>query len=35
MFERRVLPVSEDVVFKWRLLVVEGHKSGRTFRSPI
>jgi predicted nucleic acid-binding protein len=28
MFESRVLPVSEDVIFKWRLLVEEGRKTG-------
>ncbi len=30
MFESRVLPVSEDVMFKWRLLV----ETGRTFPQP-
>jgi predicted nucleic acid-binding protein len=34
MFERRVLPVSEDVMFKWRLLVEEGRKAGHTFSQP-
>lgn len=34
MFEERVLPVSEDVMFKWRLLVEEGRKSGHTFSQP-
>lgn len=34
MFEGRVLPVSEDVMFKWRLLVEEGRKSGHTFSQP-
>ena len=34
MFERRVLPVSEDVVLKWRLLVEEGRKIGHTFSQP-
>jgi toxin FitB len=34
MFEDRVLPVSEDVIFKWRLLVEEGRKSGHTFSQP-
>ena len=28
MFESRVLPVSEDVMFKWRLLVETGRKAG-------
>jgi predicted nucleic acid-binding protein len=34
MFDQRVLPVSEDVMFKWRLLVEEGRKSGHTFSQP-
>lgn len=34
MFEQRVLPVSEDVMFKWRLLVEEGRKVGHTFSQP-
>ncbi len=34
MFERRVLPVSEDIMFKWRLLVEEGRKIRHTFSQP-
>ena len=34
MFEQRVLSVSEDVMFKWRLLVEEGRKAGHTFSQP-
>lgn len=34
MFENRVLPVSEDAMFKWRLLVEEGRKAGHTFSQP-
>jgi hypothetical protein len=34
MFEGRVLPISEDVMFKWRLLVEEGRKAGHTFSQP-
>jgi len=34
MFEQRTLPVSEDVMFKWRLLVEEGRKQGHTFSQP-
>lgn len=34
MFEQRVLPVSEDVMFTWRLLVEEGRKAGHTFSQP-
>ena len=34
MFESRVLPISEDVMLKWRLLVEEGRKAGYTFSQP-
>jgi toxin FitB len=34
MFEQHILPVSEDVMFKWRLLVEDGRKSGHTFSQP-
>ena len=34
MFEQRVLPVSEDIMFKWRLLVEDGRKTGHTFSQP-
>lgn len=34
MFENRVLPIGEDVMFKWRLLVEEGRKAGHTFPQP-
>jgi predicted nucleic acid-binding protein len=34
MFEDRVLPVTEDIMFKWRLLVEEGRKVGHTFSQP-
>jgi predicted nucleic acid-binding protein len=34
MFEQRVLGVTEDVMFKWRLLVEEGRKAGHTFSQP-
>lgn len=34
MFERRALPVSEDVMLKWRLLVEEGRKARHTFSQP-
>ncbi|HKN29716.1 MAG TPA: type II toxin-antitoxin system VapC family toxin [Roseiarcus sp.] len=34
MFEQRVLPVSEDVMFKWRLMVEDGRKAGHTFSQP-
>ncbi len=34
MFDGRVLAVTEDVMFKWRLLVEEGRKVGHTFSQP-
>lgn len=34
MFEQRVLPITEDVMLKWRLLVEEGRKTGHTFSQP-
>jgi len=34
MFEQRVLAVSEDVMFRWRLMVEEGRKVGHTFSQP-
>lgn len=34
MFTQRTLPVSEEVMFKWRLLVESGRKAGHTFSQP-
>jgi len=34
MFEQRVLPLSEDVIVKWRLLVEDGRKAGHTYSQP-
>jgi len=34
MFEQRALEVSEEVMFKWRLLVEQGRKKGHTFSQP-
>ncbi len=34
MFEQRVLPITEDIMFKWRLLVEDGRKAGHTFSQP-
>ncbi|SFW36644.1 type II toxin-antitoxin system VapC family toxin [Nitrosovibrio sp. Nv17] len=34
MFEHRILPISEDVMLTWRLLVEEGRRSGHTFSQP-
>ncbi len=33
-FEQRVLPVTEDIMFRWRLLVEEGRKIRHTFSQP-
>ena len=34
MFEQRVLAITEDIMFKWRLLVEDGRKAGYTFSQP-
>jgi toxin FitB len=34
MFDQRVLPVSEDIMFTWRVLVEDGRKAGHTFSQP-
>ena len=34
MFEQRVLAITEDIMFKWRLLVEDGRKTGHTFSQP-
>lgn len=34
MFDERVLPVSEDILFRWRVLVEEGRKTGHTYSQP-
>jgi toxin FitB len=34
MFEQRALAVTEDIMFKWRLMVEEGRKGGHTFSQP-
>jgi toxin FitB len=34
MFDGRVLPVTEDIMFRWRLLVEHGRKTGHTFSQP-
>jgi toxin FitB len=33
-FEQRVLPVTEEVMLTWRLLVEQGRKRGHTFSQP-
>jgi len=34
MFEQRILAITEDIMFKWRLLVEDGRKDGHTFSQP-
>jgi len=34
MFDQRILTITEDVMFKWRLLVEDGRKIGHTFSQP-
>jgi predicted nucleic acid-binding protein len=34
MFDQRVLPITEDIMLKWRLLVEDGRKRGHTFSQP-
>ena len=34
MFDNRALPVTEDIMFKWRLLVEDGRRIGHTFSQP-
>ena len=34
MFDGRILAISENVMFKWRLLVEDGRKAGHTFSQP-
>lgn len=31
MFDQRVLPVTEDVILRWRILLEEGRKAGHTY----
>ena len=34
MFDRRVLPVTEDILLRWRLLLEDGRKVGHTYSQP-
>jgi toxin FitB len=34
MFAQRTLPITEDILLKWRLVVEEGRKAGHTFSQP-
>ena len=33
-FDQRFLPITEDVMLRWRILVDEGRKAGHTFSQP-
>lgn len=34
MFNQRVVAVTEDIMLKWRVMVVEGRRSGHAFAQP-
>lgn len=34
MFDRRVLPITEDIMFRWRVLMEQGRKIGHTYSQP-
>jgi predicted nucleic acid-binding protein len=34
MFDKRVLPVTEDIMLRWRLVVEQGRKTGYTYLQP-
>jgi len=34
MFDQRVLPVTEDIMFRWRIVVEEVRRAGHTFSLP-
>ena len=34
MFDQRVLPITEDIMLKWRFLVEDGRKTGHTYSQP-
>lgn len=33
-FDQRILPVTEDIFLRWRMLVEDGRKTGHTFSQP-
>jgi toxin FitB len=33
-FEGRILPITEDIMLRWRLLLEEGRKTGHTYSHP-
>jgi len=34
MFDQRVLPITEEIILRWRTMVEEGRKRGHTFSQP-
>ena len=34
MFDDRVLPVTEGIMFRWRVLMEDGRKTGHRFSQP-
>ena len=34
LFDRRALPVTEDILLQWRLMIEAGRKRGHTFSHP-
>ena len=34
MFDERILSVTEDILFRWRVLLEEGRKIGHTYSQP-
>ena len=34
MFDERVVPITEDIMLRWRILVEEGRKTRHTFSQP-
>lgn len=34
LFDRRTLPITEDVLLQWRLMIESGRKRGHTFSHP-
>lgn len=34
MFNQRILQITEDILFRWRILIEQGRKIGHTFSQP-
>ena len=34
LFKGRIIPVSEDVIVRWKMMVMDGQKRGHTFGQP-